>query len=345
MVSRIAMIRKCSKPLTSVKSGPMINAFSSRRLLTACLALLCLGSAAQPSAQAPIRLVVPFTPGTGIDVVARQLGPRLAQRMGRAVVVDNKPGASGNIGTESVVRAPADGTTLLVTVSTLVMNRALYPNVGFDPLRDLEPVSLTSWGQMVLVANSKTGIKTAQDLIARAQAKPGAMNYGSPGAGTPHHLAMELVKKQAKVLITHVPYRGTSPALADLLGGQIDVMFMPVNVALQHIRSGRLIALASGSAERNPMLPDAPTLRELNLGDMVVDMWFGVLAPKGTPRALIDQYNAEIKAILELPEVKTAFNTQGMTPAHSTPVEFQQLMANDASRWAEVIKSQNIVAD
>jgi tripartite-type tricarboxylate transporter receptor subunit TctC len=310
-----------------------------------CLGLSSLTSMAQSSAQAPIRLVVPFTPGTGIDFVARQLGPHLAQRLGRAVVVDNKPGASGNIGTESVIRAPADGATLLVTVSTLVMNRALYPTLNFDPLRDLDPVTLTSWGEMVLVANSHTGIHSAQDLIARARAKPGALNYGSPGAGTPHHLAMELVKKQARIFITHVPYRGSSPALNDLLGGQIDVMFLPVNVALQHIKSGRLIALASGSAAQNPLLPGVPTLRQLKLGDMVVDMWFGILAPKGMPKHVVNQYNTALKAILELPEVKAAFSAQGMSTAHSTPEELHQLMVKDAARWAEVIESQNIVAD
>jgi tripartite-type tricarboxylate transporter receptor subunit TctC len=330
----------------------MIKAFSyCRRLMVhrlcvaSWLALLAQTSMAQASAQAPIRLVVPFTPGTSIDFIARRLGPHLAQRLGRAVVVENKPGASGNIGTESVVRAPADGATLLVTVSTLVMNRALYPKLNFDPLRDLDPVTLTSWGQLVLVTNTQTGIRSAQELIARARARPGALNYGSPGAGTPHHLAMEVVKNQADLSITHVPYRGTGPALTDLLGGQIDVMFLPVHVALQHIKAGRLIALASGSDTQNPLLPDVPTLRQLKLGDMVVDMWFGILAPKGTSKVLIDQYNTEFKSILDLPEIRTAFSTEGMTTAHSTTEEFRQLMVRDAARWAAIIKSQNIVAD
>ena len=325
--------------------SPCSRPLARRVIVLAYLALFSLFSLAQSGAQAPIKLVVPFTPGTGIDLVARQIGPHLAQRLGRSVVVDNKAGASGNIGTESVIRAPADGTTLLVTVSTLVMNPALYPKLSFDPLRDLEPITLTSWGQMVLVSSKQSNINTAQEMIARAKARPGALNYGSPGAGTPHHLAMELVKRQAKIFVTHVPYRGSGPALTDLLGGQIDVMFLPIHVALPHIKAGKLNALAIGSAKQNPLLPNVPTLRQLKLGDQDVDMWFGLLAPKGTPKVFIDQLNMELKSILTLPEVVTAFSTQGMTPAHSTPEAFRKLMAKDAARWADLIKAQNIVAD
>jgi tripartite-type tricarboxylate transporter receptor subunit TctC len=300
---------------------------------------------AQTTAATPIRLIVPFTPGTGIDFIARQVGPRLAERLGRPVVVENRSGASGNLGTEAVVRAAADGSTLLVTVNTLVMNRALYPNLGFDPVRDLDPVTLTSRGQLLLVASPKSGIASAQDLIARAKARPGALNYGSPGNGTPHHLAMELVKNQANVFITHIPYRGTGPAVTDLLGGQIDVMFLPIHVALQHVKAGSLRALAISSDKPHALLPEVPPLRELKLGKLDVDMWYGVLAPKGTPKPLVDRLNTELKAILALPEVRTAFETQGMTPAHSSPQEFGALIERDAARWAGVIKAQRISAD
>jgi tripartite-type tricarboxylate transporter receptor subunit TctC len=288
---------------------------------------------------------VPFTPGTGIDLIARQIGPKLAERLGRPVVVENKAGASGNIGTEFVVRAPADGSTLLVTVNTLVMNRALFPGLGFDAVKDLEPVSLTSWGQLLLVASRASGIVSAQDMIARARAKPGALNYGSPGNGTPHHLAMELVKNQAKVFMTHIPYRGTGPALADLLGGQLDAMFLPIHVALQHVKAGSLRALAISSDRPHALLPEVPPLRQLQLGNLDVDMWYGILAPKGTPKAFTERLNRELMAILALPDVKTAFETQGMTPAHSSPQEFGTLIERDALRWAQVIKAQNIAAD
>ena len=168
---------------------------------------------------------------------------------------------------------------------------------------------------------------------------------GSPGNGTPHHLAMELVKNQARVFITHIPYRGTGPAVTDLLGGQIDVMFLPIHVALQHVKAGSLRALAISSDKPHPLLPDVPPLRALRLGNLDIDMWYGVLAPKGTPKPLVERLNTELKSILELPEVKTAFETQGMTPAHSTPQEFATLIERDAQRWAQVIKVQRITAD
>jgi len=298
-----------------------------------------------PAAAAPLRLIVPFTPGTGIDLIARTVGPRLAERLGRPVVVDNRPGASGNLGTEAVVRAAPDGGTLLVTVNTLVMNRALYPKLGFDVLKDLEPVSLTSWGQLLLVAHPGSGIGDARALVEQARARPGALNYASPGNGTPHHLAMELLKAQSKVFITHIPYRGTAPALTDLLSGQVQLAFMPIHLAVQHVRAGKLVAIGISSERPHPLLPEVPPLRTLGLGALEVDMWYGVLAPAGTPRAFVERLNAELKAILALPDVKTAFETQGMSPATSSPEEFRRLLAADAERWARVVREQGIVAD
>jgi tripartite-type tricarboxylate transporter receptor subunit TctC len=277
------------------------------------------------------------------------LAPHLAERLGRPVVVDNKAGASGNLGTEAVVRAAPDGATLLVTVNTLVMNRALYPGLGFDPVKDLDAVSLTSWGQLLLVASVKSGITSTADLLARARARPGVLNYGSPGNGTPHHLAMELVKQVGSVDLTHIPYRGTGPAVTDLLGGQIDVMFLPIHVALQHVKAGKLVALGISSDKPSALLPDVAPLRQQAIGPgaagLDVEMWYGVLAPKGLPAAQLERLNRELKAILALPEVKTAFETQGMTPAASSPAEFQALIDKDAGRWAALIKARGIKAD
>ncbi|MBI5719566.1 MAG: tripartite tricarboxylate transporter substrate binding protein [Burkholderiales bacterium] len=331
---------------------PTCNLQRTRRslILAACALAAPWPAAAQtappaPATQAPLRLIVPFTPGTGIDLIARQIGPRLAERLGRPVVVDNRAGASGNLGTEAVVRAPADGSTLLVTVNTLVMNRALFPKLGFDAVKDLEPVSLTSWGQLLLVTSKASGITTAAELLARAKARPGALNYASPGAGTPHHLAMELLKSRAKIFITHIPYRGTAQAVTDILGGQVDLMFLPIHVALQHVKTGRLNALGISSDKPHALLPEVPPLRALNLGDLDMDMWYGVLAPAGTPRALLERLNAELRDILALPEVRAAFETQGMSPAHSSADEFRRLIARDAERWAQVVQSQGIKAD
>jgi tripartite-type tricarboxylate transporter receptor subunit TctC len=310
-------------------------------------AALALSSvfAQTPSSQPPLRLIVPFTPGTGIDLIARTVGPKLGERLGRPVVVDNRAGASGNIGTEAAVRAAPNGATLLVSVNTLVMNRSLYPQLPFDPIKDLVPVSLTSWGQLLLVTHPGTGFKTAADLIAAAKARPGRVNYASPGVGTPHHLSMELFKTTAGVFLTHIPYRGTGPALTDILGGQVETMFLPIHVALPHVRSGKLVALGIGSDKRHALLPQVPTLAEARAGNVNVDMWFGVFAPPGTPADQVARLNRELKEILAGPEVRTAFESQGMEPATSTPDEFRRLVEKDADRWAKLIKSQNITAE
>jgi tripartite-type tricarboxylate transporter receptor subunit TctC len=302
---------------------------------------------AQPAAggQAPLRLIVPFTPGTGIDLIARTVGPKLSERLGRPVVVDNRPGASGNIGTEAVVRAAPNGGTLLVSVNTLVMNRGLYPQLPFDPVKDLVPVALTSWGQLLLVAPAQAGYKTAGELVAAAKARPGKLNYASPGVGTPHHMSMELFKQTAGVYLTHIPYRGTAPAVTDLLGGQVDAMFLPIHVALPHVRSGRLAALAIGSDKRHPLLPALPTLAEARAGNVNVDMWYGIFAPPGTAPEFVAQLNRELREILAAADVRNAFQTQGMDPATSSPDEFRRLVERDAERWAQLVKTQGIKAE
>ncbi|MEO7548736.1 MAG: tripartite tricarboxylate transporter substrate binding protein [Ramlibacter sp.] len=312
--------------------------------LTICLGQLALAQT-PASGQPPLRLIVPFTPGTGIDLIARTVGPRLAERLGRPVVVDNRVGASGNIGTEAVVRADPNGNTLLVSVNTVVMNRSLYPKLPFDPVKDLVPVSLTSWGQLILVTHPGTGWRSASDLLRAAKAQPGRINYGSPGVGTPHHLSMELFKSETGVFLTHIPYRGTGPAVTDLLGGQFDTMFLPIHVALPHLKSGRLVALGIGSDKRHPLLPQLPTLAEARAGKVNVAMWYGIFAPRGTPPALVTRLNRELAEILAQPEIRAAFETQGMDPAASSPEEFRRLVEADAGRWAALIKARGITAD
>ena len=309
-------------------------------------ALASTSASAQQAAEGqPLRLIVPFTPGTGIDIIARTVGPKLGQRLGRPVVVDNRAGASGNIGTEAIVRAAPNGSTLLVSVNTLVMNRSLYPKLPFDPVKDLVPVSLTSWGQLLLVANPRAGWHSAADLVRDAKARPARINYASPGVGTPHHLSMELFKSVNGVFLTHIPYRGTSTAVTDLLGGQIELMFLPIHVALPHVKTGKLVALGIGSDKRHPLLPQVPTLAEAKAGDINVAMWYGIFAPPGTAPEQVTKLNHELKDILALPEVRTAFETQGMDPASSTPEEFRRLVEQDANRWASLIKAQGITAD
>lgn len=328
----------------------MLQKIRTTALLAVCT-MAAFGAAAQSvspvpaTAQAPLRLIVPFTPGTGIDLIARTVGPKLGERLGRLVVVDNRAGASGNIGTEAVVRARPDGQTLLVSVNTLVMNASLYPKLPFDPVKDLVPVSLTGWGQLLLVANPKAGFQTASDLIKAAKASPGRINYASPGVGTPHHLSMELFKATNDVFLTHIPYRGTAGAVTDLLGGQVDAMFLPIHVALPHVKAGKLVALGVGSDKRHPLLPEVPTLAQAQAGKVNVAMWYGIFAPPGSSPEFVARLNHELKEILALPEIRTAFQTQGMDPASSTPEEFHKLVAQDANRWAALIKAQHITAD
>ncbi|ATA52062.1 Twin-arginine translocation pathway signal [Variovorax boronicumulans] len=319
------------------------------RFLTRTFAtLLVAASAAAAHAwpDQPVTLVVPYTPGTGIDLIARQLSARLPAVLGQPVIVENLAGASGNIGSEKVARAKPDGYTLLVQVNTLVMNKGLYKSLAYDPVADFTPVSQTSWGTLLLVTNPSTQkAGSLAQLVATAKANPGKLTYATPGVGTPHHLSMALLMQGTGTDLLHVPYKGTAGAVTDLLGGRIDAMFLPVHVALQHIQAGKLKALATGSGHRLPQLPDVPTLAEAGVTADNVDMWYGVLAPKGTPANVVTRLNTEIAAVLKSPEVAKSFESQGMVPASSTPAAFGALIQKDAQRWATVVKKGNITAD
>lgn len=320
-------------------------ALFARRIAAVTLMLgAATAHAAWPSQ--PITFVVPYTPGTGIDIIARQLAARLPEALGQPVIVDNSAGASGNIGSEKVARAKPDGHTFLVQVNTLVMNRSLFTSLTYDPVEDFVPVAQTSWGTLLLVTNPQVRPeKDVAGLLAAARDKPGSLTYATPGVGTPHHLAMALFTQRTGADLLHVPYKGTAGAVTDLLGGRIDAMFLPVHVALPHIRSGRLAALATGGAERLDTLPEVPTLKEAGLDVDSVDMWYGVLAPKGIPDDVVQRMNEEIGRVLARPEVAAAFQAQGMVPATATPAEFGTLVRQDAERWAEVIRAGNITAE
>ncbi|MDP9913298.1 tripartite-type tricarboxylate transporter receptor subunit TctC [Variovorax boronicumulans] len=312
----------------------------------ATLMVAASAAAAHAWPDQPVTLVVPYTPGTGIDLIARQLSARLPAALGQPVIVENMAGASGNIGSEKVARAKPDGYTLLVQVNTLVMNKGLYKSLAYDPVADFTPVSQTSWGTLLLVTNPATQkAGSLAQLVATAKANPGKLTYATPGVGTPHHLSMALLMQGAGTDLLHVPYKGTAGAVTDLLGGRIDAMFLPVHVALQHIQAGKLKALATGSGHRLPQLPDVPTLAEAGVTADNVDMWYGVLAPKGTPANVVARLNTEIAAVLKSPEVAKSFESQGMVPASSTPAAFGALIQKDAQRWATVVKKGNITAD
>ena len=293
----------------------------------------------------PIKLVVPFTPGTGPDIIARFVAERLSPRLGPPVVVENVTGASGNIGSQQVARAKPDGHTLMSSVNTLVMNASLFKNLPYDPVADFAPLGLAAWGSLVLVANPAQKPNTLAELIAAAKAAPKSLNYGSPGVGTPHHLSMALVETTAGIELTHVPYRGTAGAVQDLLGGQIGYMFLPVHVSAQHIRAGKLKAIAAGSPHRLPQLPEVPTLAQAGLESVDVDMWYALFAPKSTPADIVERLNKEIAAILDSPEARTIFEAQGLVPMTSTPAAMAEIVARDRARWADVAAKRGIAPE
>jgi tripartite-type tricarboxylate transporter receptor subunit TctC len=290
----------------------------------------------------PIRLVVPFTPGTGPDIIARFVGEKLSPKIDQPVVIENVAGASGNIGSQQVARAKPDGLTLMSSVNTMVMNASLLKNLPYDPVTDFAAIGLTAWGSLVLVANPSQKPNTLAELVAAAKAEPKKLTYGSPGVGTPHHLSMALVEQGASIELLHVPYKGTAGAVQDLLGGQIGYMFLPVHVSAQYIKAGKLKAIAAGSPKRLPQLPDVPTLIEAGLVGADVDMWYGLFAPKGTPQPIVDQLNREVAAILNAPEARKVFEAQGLVPTASTPAALEEIVVKDRRRWADVVKSRGI---
>jgi len=313
--------------------------------VSACLVAAATTALAQGYPSRPIRVVVPFTPGTGMDIIARNVGPKLSERLGQPVVIDNRPGASGNLGAELVAKSAPDGHTVMVSGNPLITSPHLYRNVPFKPLADFAPISLAAWGTMMLVAHPGTRINSVADLVAQAKASPGKISYGSPGIGTPHHMSMELFKDLTGTNLLHVPYKGTAGAVTDTLGGQINVMFMPIHVAMPFVKAGRLKALAVGSTKRHPTAPELPTLQELGIKGAEVDVWYAFLAPKGTPGAVIGKLGTELRSILAQPELKTLFGNQGMDAASSTPAELITLMRREDSRWAAIIKKNNITAE
>ena len=313
--------------------------------LSACLVAAATTALAQGYPSRPIRVVVPFTPGTGMDIIARNVGPKLSERLGQPVVIDNRPGASGNLGAELVAKSAPDGHTMMISGNPLIVSAHLYRNVPFKPLADFSPISLAAWGTLMLVANPGTKINSVADLIAQAKANPGKISYGSPGIGTPHHMSMELFRDRTGANLLHVPYKGTAGAVNDVLGGQINIMFIPIHVGMQFVKAGRLKALAIGSAKRHSSAPELPTLQELGVKGAEGDMWYGFLAPKGTPATVIGKLDGELRAILALPEVRTSFSAQGMDATASSPAEFGALMRREDARWAAIIKKNNITAE
>ena len=306
---------------------------------------LTQGALAQGPSQQTIRLNVPFSAGTGPDLLARILSEELRQRWNQPVIVENKPGASGNIGTQAAARANPDGLTLLVTVNTFVMNASLFSAIPYDPEKSFEPIAEIATGVLALVVHPSLGVTTFPELIALARSKPGEINYASPGRGTPQHLAMELLKLTAQINLTHIPYPGSAGAVKDLAGGHVSAMFIPVHTALPLAEAGQIRILAVGSEKRAQRAPQVPTLAELGVTGFDVDLWYGVLAPAGTPKDIVDRYNAVFNEILAEPRVREILDRQGLLAEGGPPKRLADLIARDLPRWAKVVKDAQITSE
>lgn len=323
-----------------------MKASMQRWALGVLLATLASAASAQTYPTKPIRMVVPFPAGGTTDILARAVAPKLNEAWGQQVVVDNRPGAGGNIGSELVAKSAPDGYTLeMGTVGTHAINASLYAKMPYDHVRDFVPVILVAGVPNVLVVHPSVPVNSVAELIAYAKANPGKLNFASSGSGTSIHLAGELFKVMAGVQMTHVPYKGSAPAVQDLLGGQVQLMFDNLPSSLPHIKAGKLRALAVTSAQRAPALPDVPTVAEAVLPGFEASSWFGVLAPAGTPAAIVAKLNAEIAKWLASPEAKEKLLSQGANAAGGPPEDFAKHIASETAKWAKVVKESGAKVD
>jgi tripartite-type tricarboxylate transporter receptor subunit TctC len=313
-----------------------------KQLRVLLLAIACTGSAfAQSYPNKPIRLVVPFPAGGSVDMVARMVGKKLSDSMGQPVLVDNRAGASGNIGMDFVAKSPADGYTLLMASAALTANAHLYAKMSFDPLKDLQPVIRVADQPNVLVVNPSLGVKNVQELIALAKSKPGKLTFGSAGLGAAQQIAAEIFMVKTGTKMLHVPYKGGAPALADLVGGQIDLMFETSPTATPFVTSGRLIGLAVTTPKRVSTLPNLPTVAEEGVPGYEAYTWLGVVAPAGTPKDVVAKLNAEIKKAMT-PEFRAELTKIHLIPVGDTPDEFSAFVKADSAFYANVVKQAHI---
>ncbi|HYF17915.1 MAG TPA: tripartite tricarboxylate transporter substrate binding protein [Ramlibacter sp.] len=329
----------------------MTTRFSSRRaLLQAALGAAALPAFAQGAyPNKPIHLVVPFTPGGSTDILARAIGQELTKAWGQAVVIENVPGAGGSIGAEKVAKAAADGYTLLMGhIGTLGVNPSLYPKLGYDPVKSFAPVAWVARVPNVLAVHPSVPAKDFKEFIELARSQPGRLNYGSGGNGSAAHTATEYLKLVTRTSLLHIPYRGTAPAVNDLLAGNIQLLFTGAPALLNHLKAGKLRALAVSSPKRLSLLPDVPTVAESGVTGtqgFEADQWYGIVAPAGTPPAVVQALNEQVNKSLTSPDVRSRLVAEGAEPTPTTPQAFGQLIASEIRRWAPVVKAGNIKAE
>jgi tripartite-type tricarboxylate transporter receptor subunit TctC len=292
-----------------------------------------------------IQIVVPYTPATGADILARVLGPKLAERWKVPVVTENRAGASGNIGTEVVAKAAPDGYTLLCVATSFGTNPAVNRKLPFDPVKSFVPVIQLARSSVSVIVTPSLPAKSMREFIALARSEPGKLYYSSPGNGGPQHLAMELLKLDAGINLVHVPYKGSGGALADLVGGHVQAMIVSLQTVAPYVQSGKLRMLAVMSSERSEAFPEVPTLKELGLPDLEVDTWYGVFAPAGTSGAIVAKLNTELNALLRQGDVRELLSKQGMAAVGGTPERFGELVRKELARWSRVVAAAGIKAD
>ena len=318
------------------------------RFLAAVIALAaaCVGNAgAQPYPSKPIRMVVPFPAGGGIDSVARVISPRMSEGLGQSIVIDNRAGASGTIGTEAVAKAAPDGYTLLATFSSHSQNALLYSKLGYDTVRDFAPITQIATVPIILVANPALPVKTVKELIALAKRRPGEILYASIGNGTPPHLSAELFNTMAGIKMTHVAYKGAAPSMIALLSGETQLTFTTVLVALPQVKAGRLRAIGVASLKRSAVMPETPTIDEAGLRGYESNAWYGLLAPAKTPPSIIEQLHRETVRTMQLADIRDSFKNQGAEPVGNAPDQFAAIIRDEIEKWRKVVQALGIKAD
>ena len=309
-------------------------------------ALICGVASAQPyPGSRPVRIIVPFSPGSGIDTLARSFAARLGDRWHASVIVDNRAGASANIGHELAAAATPDGHTLLLTAATFVTNAAVNRSQRYDPVRNFAPVVLIATGVQSLAVPASSPARTTRDFVAMAKDQPGKLHYGSPGVGTPHHLVMEQFKLEAGMNIVHVPYKGFAGAITDFIAGRVDVMVMPVSAVAPHVQGGRARVLAVMALERSPVFPAVPTLAQEGYPNVQASNWYALLAPAGTPTAIVERLNREVNALLEDASIRDALVKQGFNPAGGAPARLSDQLRAEQQRWQRIVEQAKIRAE
>lgn len=314
-------------------------------VMSFCVYGMGLEAAAQNYPTRPIRLVVPFGAGGGTDNLARIIEPTISKALGQPLIIDNRPGAGSVIGMDAVAKSAPDGYTLVMTDTSIAINPSLQKNMPYDTLKDFEPVSLLATAPVILVAHAKVPAKTVQEFVAHAKANPGKLNYASGGNGASTHLGGELLKLVAGIDVVHVPYKGTGPAMNDLIGGHVDVMFSGISSARPHLDAGALRGLAVSGDKRNSAVPEVPTFAEAGLGGVTASTYWGVLAPKGTPKEIVDRVSAEFAKAMRDPEIIARIGQLGYLPIGGGPADYAENLRSEIKKWGEVVTKANIKID